>query len=147
MAFDWKRGVLGIIVLIVLILALYLTFGSEDCPNFDCFRQQMIECKFATYVNEEAEASWGYKIIGKSGNMCQIEVTLLGAKEGTLNLRQYEGNSMICAYDLGIATYPEKDLSQCSGELKENLQSVIIDKLFRYIVDNVGEIKEELREV
>ena len=43
--------------------------------------------------------------------------------------------------------YPEKDLDSCKGELKENLQSVIIENLYKYIIDNLGEISEELRRV
>jgi len=147
MDFDWKKGVLGIIILIVLIVALFLTFGPVKCEGVDCFQQRMIDCSFATYINEETEASWGYEILGNKGNQCEIEVTLLSAKEGNLGLRNYEGNSMSCFYDKGIFAYPEKNLDVCIGELKENLQSVIIEKLYKYVVDNLGEIEEELRRV
>lgn len=147
MDMDWKRGALGIIILVVLVAALFLTFNPEKCPNFECFQKRMIECKSTSYINEEPEASWGYKIIGKRAGKCEIEVTLLGAKEGSLDLRKYEGNSMSCFFDEGFVTYPEKDLDACHGELKENLQNVIIEKLYNYIISNLGEIQEELRRV
>lgn len=144
MDFDWKRGILGIAILIVLIIVLSSSLGTKDCASFDCFQQNMVKCSPASYINEESEASWGYEILGKRGDKCEIEVTLLGAKEGSLDLRQFEGNSMSCFYELGIIAYPEKDLNSCTGELKENLQAVIIENLYKYIIDNLGEIGEEL---
>lgn len=148
MDFDWKRGVLGIAILAVLIIALFLTLSIRDeCANFECFQEEMVRCSPINYINEEPEASWGYRVIGKNAGQCEIEVTLLNAKEGSLNLRQYEGSSMICSYPLGIAAYPEKDLDSCTGRLKENLQGVIIERLYKYIVDNLGEINEGIRGV
>ena len=147
MQLDLKRGILSIAIVIVLIIALYITFSPDDCFGYECFQEKMISCKPATYVNEEPEASWGYEILSKKNNLCEVEVTLLNAKEGDLDLRQYEGNSMTCSYNLGISAYPEKDLSVCHGLLKENLQNVIIDKLYRYVIDNIGEISESLAEV
>ena len=144
MDFDLKRGVLALAILVTLGTAIYLTLGAESCPNFECFQTHMSKCTSATYVNEEPEASWQYHIKGASGDQCEVEVTLLIAREGNLKLRQYEGNSMSCFYDIGVASYPEKDLDACHGELKENIQSAIIDNLYRYIVDNLDEIKEEI---
>jgi hypothetical protein len=141
------NGIIIALIVITLVIALYLSFSAVECVNFQCFQEKMAECKSATYVNEETEASWGYKIKGKRGNQCEIEVSLLGAKEGSLNLRQFEGNSMSCFYDVGIVAYPEKDLDVCQGLLKEDLQGVIIENLHKYIVDNLGDIQEELIEV
>jgi hypothetical protein len=131
----------------VLVLALYSTAKSRECLSVECFQQYMLDCKKVSYINEETEASWGYDIVGDRNGVCEIEVTLLSAKEGGLELRQYEGNSMTCSYLLGEFAYPEKDLNSCTGELKEDLQSVIIDKLYKYVVDNLGEIGEELRNI
>ena len=75
---------------------------------------------------------------------CETEVTLLSAKEGDVGLRDYEGVSMLCYYDIGVAGYPERNLAACHGELKEGLQSIIIEKLYKYLVANLGEIREDL---
>jgi hypothetical protein len=53
---------------------------------------------------------------------------------------------MECRYPLGIMTYPEKDLGACSGKLKEELQSIVIKKLYTYILDNLGELDESLQQ-
>ena len=144
-----KRGIINIILIAVIAvtlgMALYYSFGPKECLTFECFQQDMVVCKSATYVNEEPEASWGYEIIGKKRGQCEIEVTLLSAKEGGLKLRNFEGNSMNCLYSLGISAYPERDLDSCHGGLKENIQGIIIEKMHKYILENLGKISEELK--
>ncbi len=144
MKFKYEKEVLAAAIIVVLVLALYFTYKPLECGDFDCFQTQMKECAFAKYINEEDEASWGYQITGEKEEKCEIKVTLLNAKEGEFGLREYEGNSMTCSYDLGVLAYPEKDLDSCHGELKENLQKIIINKMYKYIVKNLGEIREEL---
>jgi hypothetical protein len=41
---------------------------------------------------------------------------------------------------------PEDDLSRCTGQLKENLQEIIIQKLHAYVVENLGQISKELQQ-
>ncbi len=147
MDFQWKRGLLGVLVLVVFIVALYLTFGQENCQSFQCFQRNMASCLSAKYINEESDASWMYEVQGLRNGMCEIKVTLLNVKEGSLELRDYEGNFMFCAYSKGFVAYPEKDLDSCHGELKENLQAVIINKLYEYVVENLGIINEGLRRI
>jgi hypothetical protein len=135
---------IAIMILIVAVLALYYTFAPIKCGNFSCFEAYMVKCEPAVYTNEEVEASWKYQILGTADKKCEIEVTLLNAKEGNVDLRQYEMTSMLCLYPIGIAGYPEKNLAACHGTLKEGLQTVVIEKLYKYIIANLGEIREEV---
>ncbi len=57
-------------------------------------------------------------------------------------MRLIEGESIRCYYDLGVAGFPEKNLAACHGPLKEALQDLVIKKLYKYVVANLGEIKE-----
>ena len=59
----------------------------------------------------------------------------------------FEGNNMLCSFEYGVIAYPERNLNRCSGELKENLQTNIIQRLHIYILDEVGEIDEALLEI
>ena len=141
------------IVALVLILvlsgsiALYLTFKPASCETLECFQDHMVVCSPASFVNEEAEASWQYNIQKLTPRGCLIEVTLLGAKEGELHLRAFEGNSMICTYPRGVVAYPDKDMSLCHGLLKENLQGLIIEKLHGYILNNLEDIKNKFNQI
>jgi hypothetical protein len=104
----------------------------------------MEQCKNAVYVNEQNEGSWRYEVLGVFSDSCNLQVTLLSAKNTDLGLRDYEGYKMRCSYKLGIAGYPEKNLDACHGPLKEGLQKIVINKLYKYVVSNLGEINEEL---
>lgn len=136
--------ILSLALAIAFAVLLYFTFRPEKCENFECFQQNMIECKPAFFINEETQAAWNYEIKGKKNGECEIEVTLLLAKEGELGIDRFEGNSMICFYPEGVSAYPDKDLALCHGRLKEDLQGIIIEKLHTYVLENLGEIKEGL---
>ncbi len=137
--------VLAFVAIVIGAVAFYYTFSYKDCVNYECFQKRMASCSFGSYINEEPEASWLYHIEGRKKGMCDIKVTLLQAKEGGLSLREIEGLSMTCSYELGVSNYPEKDLPRCHGILKEELQEIIIKKLHEYVVGNIGRINEELR--
>ena len=55
---------------------------------------------------------------------------------------------MQCAIPKDYAgTYMEihQKLEYCSGPLKESLQDILIDKLYKYVVQHIGEITEEIK--
>ena len=107
----------------------------------------MISCQRTEFVSEGSEASWGYKIIGERNQACSIRVKLLQAKEGSLEIDKIAGEEMTCYYPLGNFNYPEKDLDKCTGKLKEALQEIIIDKMHRYLIENLRDIDQGLKEI
>jgi hypothetical protein len=139
------RYIFLLVILIILGLAVYYTFiYSPECQTFACFQDYMQRCRRASYISEETDASWKYSIKGSSDNQCDINVQLLQAKEGELQIEKLAGYSMDCYYPKGIGTYPQKDLNQCHGRLKEELQALLINKLHSHILENLGKISEEL---
>lgn len=142
--YKWQI-ILGLLVLIAVVASLYFTFAKPiNCDTYQCFQDNMASCTKATYINEEPEASWRYTITGSENSECNIEVILLQAKKGDLELDLLRGYGMECKYPLGITTYPDSDLGACSGKLKEKLQDIVIKKLYSYIIDNLGELDESL---
>ncbi|MBX4212289.1 hypothetical protein KW787_02435 [Candidatus Pacearchaeota archaeon] len=143
-----KKGVrifLIVVLAVALLLAYYLTFFYKtDCTDMGCFQEAMRQCKHATYINEDPEASWKYDIQGSDGGACNIEVTLLQAKKGDLELDKLAGYDMICSYALGVVNYPEKSLNTCHGRLKEEIQRILIEKLHTHILDNIDKISQNL---
>lgn len=147
---EHKKIVRIVLIAVFVIFALaiiYLNFiYTPRCQNYECWQKYMTKCKKVSFVNEQTEASWGYIIKGKKDNKCSIEVTLLLAKQGELRITNLVGKKMMCAYPLGITTYPEKDLSACTGLLKEELQTRSINKLHAYILENLGKVAEGLEQ-
>jgi hypothetical protein len=137
---------LSIGIVAFLVLAIYFTFFFvPKCNDFACFEKSMVKCSKVSYVNDEPEASWAYQIKGVSSGKCQIEIKLLQAKKGELGIDKLNGYSMSCAYQIGLSAYPEKDLTKCSGQLKEELQTIIINKLHIYIINNIGQLNESIK--
>jgi hypothetical protein len=51
---------------------------------------------------------------------------------------------MICSLERGVVIAPESSLDDCAGELKEGLQDLVISRLHKYIVQNIGKINADL---
>lgn len=137
-------------IIVILIAAIYFTFFySYKCKDLACFREHQRRCNLisskTTYINDVEDATWSYYIKGKKGYQCKIEVKLLQIKKGDLSFSKLEGSSMNCYVQAGSTVAPESDLSNCHGDLKEGLQETIINKLHKYIVNNLGEIGEGLK--
>ena len=146
------RKIIFISAIVIFVLAVagavYFSFlYLPKCQNYECFQEYMSKCSKATYVNDEPEASWGYSIIGRLNENCAIKVTLLMAKKGELGIDKYVNDAMTCYYPKGVAAYPEKDLSKCHGQLKEDLQELIINKMHSYLLENLGKFDESLNKV
>lgn len=137
---------IAIICALSLFAAVYLSFFyMPSCQNFECFQKAMIKCSKAVYINEAPEASWEYTLRKGNSESCSVEVLLLQAKKGELGMESLEGTSMICTVPMGSKEYPEKDLNSCHGILKEELQTVVINKLHSYLLENIGKFDEGLK--
>lgn len=146
-----KNGQTGKLVLflsliIILIGAIYFTFYfSYSCDDLACFQAHQRECSRTKFINDAQDISWEYNILGESNKACEIEVEVLKVKQGELDKKRIEGKNMKCYLTLGEDSLPESDISNCNGMLKEELQEIIIEKLHLYVIENIGEISEELK--
>jgi len=139
-------ALIALITLLVIFSVYLMFFYSVPCNDKDCFDNAMLKCKKVSLIKEYEEASWLYRIIGGSGeDNCRVEVKLLKLKEGSIDSEKLQGKSMICDV-LKTETRPEQDTSKCSGVLKEELQDIIIKRMHEYILENLGEIKEEFKD-
>ncbi len=143
-----KRGpkiVIGIATLVVLLVAVYFTFFFYyRCDDLGCYRGHQEKCARTKFLNEDADALWQYRIDGKKSGQCVVNVEIVRLKEGTIDKSVLEGKSMNCYLELESIVNPEQDLSLCHGALKEEMQNLIIQKLHKYVLENVGNISSEL---
>jgi len=143
-----KKGVKTFLLVLVLVVLLaigyFMFFFSYKCGDLGCFQAHQVKCSKARFLNDADDATWFYKIKGKESGKCKIYVEMKQVKTGTLEKGRLKGKSMNCFVPLKSIVSPESDLLECHGELKEELQRIIINKLHSYIVDNLGEISGEL---
>ena len=148
---EYKRGseiikliIIAVIFVGVLAIVYFLTIYTEKCSDNACFDTRLVNCKKATWINDAEEAAWLYSIKGKESGNCEVEVKLLLIKKGKAEIEKAEGKSMTCYLPLNTMSSPGENLEYCTGKLKEELQDIIIKRMHSYILDNLGEIKEEL---
>jgi len=140
-----KLIVIFLTIVGVCIFIYYFGFHSKECNDEGCFLQSLVKCQRAHWLSDKTEAAWNYEILGQSSSgKCQVDVTLLQAKKGKVDLIAMQGKSMMCEIPIGTIVSPEKNLEQCSGELKEDLQDLIIKRMHSYILENLQGINSNL---
>ncbi len=144
---NWKAYlIIGIIIL--LIAAIYFTFFFYySCGDLACFQAHQEKCTKTKFIRDGEETIWKYTIYGKDGTECKIGVEALVIKKGSIDKQKLEGKEMVCYLPFKSIVLPESDLSICHGELKEDMQNIIIQKLHAYILENVEEIDKELEQI
>tara|TARA_Y100000310_G_scaffold140810_1_gene140232 strand:- start:656 stop:1117 length:462 start_codon:yes stop_codon:yes gene_type:complete len=148
------RGVFIIVVIVIIaVVAVYVTFFYHPtCSSVECWDSKLRECSRATYVNNPADVTWEYTILGKAVDedeeeRCEVRVLAMDIKRGLKKTEILEGKEMVCYLPLGIVTAPEGNPNICQGRLKEEMQGLIIQKLHEYIVQNLGEIGEDVTSI
>jgi hypothetical protein len=148
-----KKLLVVIILLIIIVLGVFiyfLFFRTIRCQVNDeaCFSSSIINCERASFVRETDEFVTSYNIIGKSGSSCEVTVSIIQVKKGTNDLAILEGKSMNCNVPAGLNIQnPEKDIINCQGLLKEEIQGIIIQKMHSQLIENMIQIKEEITKV
>lgn len=133
-----------VIILLVFSYFLYAYIGRyERCESWSCFNENLAACKKTEFAGGD-DIVFGYKIDGRSGDACEIEVEFVQGEIADRTTKGMVGSKMTCHIPDGVIMLPEADLSKCSGELKEMLQERIITQLHNYIIQNMGQINKEL---
>jgi hypothetical protein len=145
-----KKGVIVLLMILgILLLAtgIYFTwFFTYNCSNLECFQANQVKCTKATVIRETESTTWEYTIKGESQGTCIIDTKILKVKEGQLDRKSLEGNSMECSLPIGSKVFPESDLKKCHGLLKEEIQQIIIKNAHAQIIANLGKIASELEQ-
>lgn len=149
-----KRGIsklrifLIIIMAVIVIVALYFTFFFHyTCNSLACFQAHQKNCDKTKFINDVEDVTFEYTIKGRSKGDCVVNVKLLSVKKGNIDITKLEGKSMNCYIPKESLISPESDMTKCHGELREEMQETIINKLHAYIIENVGDIREELKKL
>lgn len=151
--YEGMKGRLLIALLIIIIgligFFVWLSFFRFDaCSTEECFTDAMTTCKNAYWTKEDSQAAWRYRILGSGEeDSCLVEVTLTEMKSGTIDIEKLQNKHMVCDYLKTDTRWPETTIERCKGELKEELQEIIIQRMHKYLLENVGEINEGLTNV
>jgi len=141
--FYLRLSVIVILTFGVLYLLWGTFFGYDNCEDWQCFNEHLESCERVRFIGGE-KMIFEYFVLGKSGGECRVNVRLLQADLNRQDSLKLEGESMICNFPLGVVLVPESDIGSCHGPLKEGLQELLIEKLYTYLVQNVGKINLDI---
>jgi hypothetical protein len=145
---EKKKWVLAIAVLIVGILAVYFSFFFyRSCEDEACFNKNLLSCSKAKFIKNSEDIIWAYTILGKKNRECLVNTKILSIKEGKASLSSLEGKDMDCGVAENAIIAPESNIENCHGLLKEELQTQVIKNMHSYILENIGQIKQELNKI
>lgn len=122
-------------IFILVFFFFYVNFiHYKECTNQSCFQEMVFSCNRATFESDGL-ISLNNKIIGVSFRGCKVKVESL---DNELNIPP--GEEMVCYLPLGLRVLPQNKIEYCSGELREDIQDLIISELYKVVGQNVGDI-------
>jgi hypothetical protein len=138
---------LALLAIALILSLIWLTFFySRACENQTCFNDYLKDCKRANFITSGGMV-FHYKILGKSSEGCEVNVKLLQGDLSNRDSLKLEKKEMRCYLPFNTVAAPEADIGLCTGQLKEGLQDLLIQKLHTYIVQNLGKINAELMNI
>lgn len=145
---EKKKWIIIVVAIIVGLAAIYFSLlFYRSCDNKGCFDKNLISCAKTKFIQNSGDVIWLYTIKGKQSGSCVVNAEILSIKEGKASLSYLEGKSMDCYIPLKLIAVPEADISKCHGLLKEALQDETIKNMHAYILENLGQIKEEFDKI
>lgn len=145
---HWPLLAIIIVAAIGLLVSVYLIFSyGSTCQDETCFSEALVKCKRTIYLKDSPETITQYRILGKKGKACEINVKMMQIKQGSIELISLEGKEMVCQIPLNTYTQPEENIKMCHGLLKESIQEIMIQRMHSELVENIGQISEEITKV
>lgn len=114
-----------------------------DCSSSECFDLHYGNCERVRFVRE-GNLTFEYFVVGMREEKCAVDVTLLDGELTNQELKRLRKKEMRCFMGVGSLEEPQKDIDVCTGPLKEEMQEIIIEKLHKYIAQNLERINEDL---
>lgn len=148
-----KKKVITLVVILIVIAAIFLLTKPKNCGSDDsCFNSAVGRCSKAKVNTLSDDNKYIYEILGKKGNNCIIEVTLLKLSESQpYDLKKaLEGKSMKCAISTEmLQNQTIKQITNlndyCTGPLKESILQITLDEMYDIIVKNIGPLTSNFK--
>ncbi|MEK6948093.1 MAG: hypothetical protein AABX19_02520 [Nanoarchaeota archaeon] len=148
-----KKKVSVLVFLIILLAIIVIINTPKNCKNdYYCFNDHVLDCSKAKVITEKDGSTYYYEVLSKKDDNCIVKVQLnkLSDTQSKDLKKALEGKSMLCS--IPSSTLEVKDIKSipnlndyCSGQLKEAVLEVTIQKLYDVVVENIGPIAAQIR--
>ncbi len=146
--------ILIFLFLIIVILSLYFSnILKKNCgEDKACFNDALKRCSGAVLTSVSGGNIYIYESYSSFTDECNLKITMAKATPGSeLNLRaSLEGKSMKCIIQrsrLQEQTFSDMDdlAEMCTGQLKEAMYEMIVQRMYSLVIANLGNISLEAR--
>tara|TARA_Y100000034_G_C6811867_1_gene364898 strand:+ start:162 stop:629 length:468 start_codon:yes stop_codon:yes gene_type:complete len=142
------------VVIVALISIYFISFKTTACDTVGCFEKKAAECDRAKiHALEDGGTVTFYKIKGESRDNCELYVKIVETEDlDAETASTFQGKDMTCKIPVNKfsrMTLEEmgSDLDYCSGTLKEEMYSVLVKRLYKLVLDDMGLVLEEVERV
>lgn len=146
-----------IAIIIVLALIYFSGIIPSKCPTDECFQKAFSQCTPVSHLLLKNNNLYEYRIYRSLFSNCNFKITMQKSAPGTdLDIKTLlEGKSMKCSIPKSLTATTSLDnldnmLDYCTGELKEGMYQVILNRMYGLIVlqmkDVVSEAKNALKQ-
>jgi len=150
-----KKKVAILVFLILVLGVLFYLNTPKNCKrDYECFSSKVSECSKAKVTTNKEDNLYYYEVMGKKLENCIVSVKLLKLSDAQpFDLRRaLEGKGMLCSLPMSVLQNSDiKDIKNlndyCTGQLKEAILDVTLQKLYDIVVQNIGPIASEIRGV
>jgi len=145
-----NKGVVIFTILGVVLLAIasyFIFFKVNVCSDSECFSEAIVSCEKTIYLFEDEDMIKQYVILGEQNEQCSSKVKILQIKTGNMELEILEGQEMICSFSQDTLIMPDEDITKCHGLLRENIQELVIQRMHKQLIANIGQIDESINKI
>ncbi len=149
-----KVAVLGGVFLVVFVIGYYTGYFRTNCgQDKACFNEHLTKCRAAEFLSVRHNSVYSYNNYPGVSGGCNLKITLKRVVVGApTEFKELEGKSMLCRIPKNELSSVDFDkmtdlIKLCSGELKEGLYEIIIQRMYSLVISQMGDIVKEAEKV
>ncbi len=133
--------------ILLILTALLLNYEKNCGEDMSCFNQAFSSCTKARVIAYENENKFEYRILENKDNFCTVYIKILEVNpEATEKTKQqFKDKDMVCKFPEGQEFTTDK-LNLCTGQLKETIYELTIQKMYNLLAQSLGEIISQMKE-
>lgn len=153
MVIGEKIGI-AVVLIAVLLFSFFMYFPKDCKEDAACFMDKAATCDKANVNYIKEGSTFSYEILGKKDAACLVNVKLekMSEESNAKTIELLEGKEMFCRIPQDkFANEPLADTKAitdyCTGQLKEGIQTLIIEKLYGLVLANIKGVSAELEQI
>ena len=141
-----KSVIFPIMAILIFITAVVANYELNCYYSEECFNRAFYECTKAKVIAYDNDNTFEYKIIEKRGDYCLVDIQILEVNPEVDQATQesFLNKDMTCLLPIEEGFTTDK-LNYCEGPLKEAIYELTIQKMYRLLAQNLGDIISQMK--